>query len=302
MLKLLRLEFQKIKVFKDGLVLDLTASNRVVHGENVFFLDKAICTQNVIALAGINASGKTTALRLIEMAILIISDNKSLDQLGETAELFCDDSVMIVDFFLNNGFFRLVSCFGRDSKGFLYFKDEVIFKKRKIGSKSNRFDYRDDEVVASRKDFTGSVFSVLKDNDSIVVSVTKNDSCVHLNTLSFTNFNFFISEGNINPLYLALLDKSIESISVVKGQMDIKFKNSGEKKDLSSPLVAEEYVSSGTIRGSQLLDMAHVVLSDGGYLIVDEIENHLNKKLVQLLIELFQNNEVNSAGAVLIFS
>ncbi len=304
MFRLLRLEFKKIKNFEDPFILDFTASDRIIQEENVSLVSKPIYSQNVMAFVGINASGKTTALRLIKMALSIICDNKSIDQLGAIKDLFSDDSVMVADFFLDRDFYRLSSLFGIHKSGNLIFKDEKIYKKkRKTYRKSDRFSFKEDELFLSRSQFSSSVLSFLKDDDSIVTSLTKDVSCIHLDTLNITNFNFLFSDGPVNPLYLSLLDKSIESIQLTNHQqLDIKFKNSEEIRQLASPIGAELYISSGTIRGSQLLDMASSVLSEGGYLIVDEIENHLNKKLVQLLIDLFQDNEINTIGAVLIFT
>lgn len=50
----------------------------------------------------------------------------------------------------------------------------------------------------------------------------------------------------------------------------------------------EKYLSSGTIKGINILFNAMVVLQSGGYLLVDEIENHLNKSIVINLINLLQ--------------
>ena len=44
------------------------------------------------------------------------------------------------------------------------------------------------------------------------------------------------------------------------------------------------------------------VLKNGGYLLVDEIENHFNRELVASLIRLFTNKKTNPKGAVIIFS
>lgn len=37
-------------------------------------------------------------------------------------------------------------------------------------------------------------------------------------------------------------------------------------------------------------------------MLVDEIENHLNKQLVGMIIDLFESNETNAYGATLVFS
>ena len=44
------------------------------------------------------------------------------------------------------------------------------------------------------------------------------------------------------------------------------------------------------------------VLGSGGYMIIDEIENHFNRVLVESLIRLFMSKRTNSKGAVIIFS
>ena len=40
----------------------------------------------------------------------------------------------------------------------------------------------------------------------------------------------------------------------------------------------------------------------GGYLIVDELENHFNREIVSTLIRFFMDKKVNPRGAMLIFS
>ena len=44
------------------------------------------------------------------------------------------------------------------------------------------------------------------------------------------------------------------------------------------------------------------VLKNGGYMLVDEVENHFNRELVVSLLRLFMNKKTNPKGAVLIFS
>ena len=44
------------------------------------------------------------------------------------------------------------------------------------------------------------------------------------------------------------------------------------------------------------------VFQRGGYLIIDELENHFNKEIVATLIRFFMDCKVNSNGAALIFS
>lgn len=43
-------------------------------------------------------------------------------------------------------------------------------------------------------------------------------------------------------------------------------------------------------------------MKSGGYLIVDDIESYMNKKYVQTILNILQDNKTNEHGATLIFS
>ncbi len=45
-----------------------------------------------------------------------------------------------------------------------------------------------------------------------------------------------------------------------------------------------------------------IALRNGGYLIIDELENHLNKELVRMIINIFNNKDINKKGACLFFT
>lgn len=61
-------------------------------------------------------------------------------------------------------------------------------------------------------------------------------------------------------------------------------------------------VSSGTLRGGALVGRALETLRAGGYLIVDELENSINKQLVFAIMDLFASPVTNPHGATLLFS
>lgn len=64
----------------------------------------------------------------------------------------------------------------------------------------------------------------------------------------------------------------------------------------------EHYLSSGTIKGIVTFTMAREILREGGYLVIDEIENHFNKEIVSTLIRFFKDSQLNKKGGVLFFS
>ena len=75
-----------------------------------------------------------------------------------------------------------------------------------------------------------------------------------------------------------------------------------EELVLLNPTELNVYLSSGTVKGVRVFSDAIRILRNGGYLIIDEIENHFNRELVASLLRLFMNKKTNPKGAVIVFS
>lgn len=305
-MKVLRVAFKNLISFEKDIVIDLYAKDRVIAGENATLVSEPIYSQNVISFVGINATGKTTVLRLIDMAFKIVIRNYGLDQISyEVRSLINDNSEMIVDFFHDNCFFRLRSVFGYGKGNELIFKQEEVYKypQSSITSKK-KFEALSYDVPALTRDYFNNEeneYIVLKDTDSIVTAFTRDAKCTYSTTLPFTNLNFIYTDGPMNPLFLKVLDKGISEAVVSDRMVKVRFnwKNGLDEVDIMN---AEKLLSSGTIKGNTVFSDIVYVLRTGGYMLIDEIENHLNKKLVQLIIDLFQDNYTNRNGATLIFS
>lgn len=72
----------------------------------------------------------------------------------------------------------------------------------------------------------------------------------------------------------------------------LKFKDE-EEIILNNAADLEQYLSSGTIKGIITFSMVKEVLHSGGYLLVDEIENHFNKEIVTTLVRFFMDSRLN---------
>ena len=81
----------------------------------------------------------------------------------------------------------------------------------------------------------------------------------------------------------------------------LKFKEK-EQIVLNNPEELNHYLSSGTVKGMIIFTLAREVLKSGGYLIVDEIENHFNKEIATTLMRFFMDGKLNKYGGNLIFS
>ena len=73
-MRLLRVEFDNVCVFEENrCAIDFYAQDKVPSSdESVTLLGRPVYSNNVIAIAGVNASGKSIALSLIDIALRVI--------------------------------------------------------------------------------------------------------------------------------------------------------------------------------------------------------------------------------------
>lgn len=302
-MKLLKVEFENIGIFEKGFTFDLTATDRVTESSQVANIYKSIYSQNVVAVTGPNASGKTSLLKLLRLAFKIVIHNAGLDDISPINGVIKDGTIMKVDFYNEGVFYRLISTIGiqdRLQENRYYFKDEIVYSKVKSEVRKKDSVNAFEKIILRRCDVANNKNNFLKPQDSIVSIFTRSD-VVYRDTISATNINIYYNRGNDIMPFVNLFDNSIEFIHSNNDECEIKFKNS-DKKYTTNIFETENYLSSGTIKGSNLFFTIALVMKTGGYLVIDEIENHIQKKLVQILIGLFTDEEINRYGATLIFS
>ena len=81
----------------------------------------------------------------------------------------------------------------------------------------------------------------------------------------------------------------------------LKFKGK-EEIVMNNPIQLNNYLSSGTVKGMITFTLAQEVLQKGGYIVVDEVENHFNKEIVTTLMRFFMDSKLNKNGGTLIYS
>ncbi|RQD66808.1 MAG: ATP-binding protein [Tindallia sp. MSAO_Bac2] len=312
-MKILKIRYDQIGLFKNGFEIDLTASDRVTKDMQVQELYRSIYTQNVIGIIGINATGKSTALKLINMAMDIILDNKGLENIDIPSGIIKDGTTLTVYFYKESNFYKISSKIGykdNQAEGYqeknkYYFKEEVIYSKRKstVQSKDQLYDFNNanEEINRGEIEIEGKK-TFLKDQDSIVSAITAEETVKHFDMIMDTNFNILWTKGIAKAEFVSLFDQSIDQINVEKDKATITFKNSSQDIQAERLIDIHHTLSSGTIKGINLFEKASLALKTGGYLIIDEIENHMHKKLVQTIIRFFMDPDVNKKGATLIFS
>ena len=319
-IKVLRVMFQNVPLFKNGIMeVNLLAMDKVSDSSQVFKLHNSIYTQKVLGFTGINASGKTTTLKLIYFAMNIILSNESLnEEYDMVKDIIQDKTVMIVDFFCDGKYYTLQSTIGKKAnqdvrkKTSLYFIDECLKVRNKstVTSKKEVLDFNEIQVAETikRNRMPLNEIALLKDDVSIVIKVTKDSSTGIYQMIRQTNFNYMGTSGKTPSVVINAFDPSIEELSCTSDDKDecdlykVKFKNRKEAITVDNPFDLGNFISSGTIKGQNLISIMMDILQLGGYLIVDEFENHLNKEIIRMIMDIFKSPDLNPNGACLIFS
>ena len=318
-MKIIRIIVDGLPLYKDSVEISFLASQRIEkkHMESIINLYGNIYVNAAEAFVGINASGKSIALKLISFV------NKLLEALPLNSEktdlnaelipnLIDSDQPITFDivFFADNKYYRLntqiVNKFPDeiDKHRKLVITSEALWEKKatKNINKANLFNFDGLKPIRIRSQSS----EYLPDDVSIMIALNKQlkDKMTFIDLGLFTNFNIYFPKSSLVPTeIIELLDPTIESISIEKRQkiIKLKFKHKNEII-LYDPAELYGYLSSGTIKGLMVFDEAVTILRTGGYLVIDEIENHFNRELVAELIKLFMDKRTNTKGAVIIFS
>lgn len=314
-IKILRIRYENIRLFHEGrFEFSFMAEDRVSDPTQVFQLRKNLYTQKLIALAGINASGKTSVLKLIYLAMSIVLERGSLNTLVYDKSLLQDETKITIDFCHGDSCYELHSIIGKRAPSRsmgteLYFKEEQLFKKplASIKSKKDALYFNQTRLALQRSQLPKDALGFLKFDDSIVISIMTDRQLPAVRSLiTFTNNNALMLYGQSASEVLHAFDSNLEmlSSSMIDNNISytIKFKSDPRTFHVTSEWGLNNLISSGTIKGQNIMMLIEDVLQTGGYLIVDELENHMNKELVRMITDIFKNERINKHGACLIFS
>ena len=179
----------------------------------------------------------------------------------------------------------------------------TISKAEEVTTRKAMLDFEEREPFIVRDEQE----SFLSDDVSIMIAYNKKTG-EHIKVVSmllFTNVNVLPFSEGIPAEVISYLDPTIEKLYFEekneKPIIHLKFKGKKEIV-LNNPIELNNYLSSGTVKGMITFTLAQEVLKDGGYLIVDEVENHFNKEIVSTLISFFMDGKINKNGGMLIFS
>ena len=311
-MKILRITAQGLPLFKEEMDICFYTQQRVSEDDknNLYNMIENYYLHSACAFIGINASGKTSVLKVVNLALSIIK-NEPINHAETKSILGGAKKATICTYFYDK---RNYAC---------CLETEITAKKSKNGEYiysiiSERLWEKPIGSVRSKKyltDFVGMKPTAIRnqeeiylpDDVSFIIAHNKkvNDTAEVFSLLSYTNINVLPFTEDIPLEVIAFLDPTIEKLCFeqVEGKtfIHLKFKNE-EEIILNNAVDLEQYLSSGTIKGIITFSMVKEVFQSGGYLLVDEIENHFNKEIVTTLVRFFMDSRFNKNGGTLIFT
>lgn len=312
-MKLLKITAEGLPLFKKKLDLTFYAQQRITEEqkEELYPLFSNVYLNPATGFIGINASGKTSVLKVI-LLILGIINNEPINHIDSRDILGDADKATLNAYFYtekNRKICRLqtiIKSVKSKTEGIIYHITSESFwakEEREVVTRKGmlNFDGKEPVMVRSiREDF-------LSDDVSIMIAVNKKngDHVSVVDLLKYTNVNVISFSEEIPAEVITYLDPTIESLKFdeknKKNLIRLKFFDKDEIT-LSDPKELGNYLSSGTIKGMVTFSLAQEILQSGGYLVVDEVENHFNKEIVTTLMRLFMDSSLNKNGGTLIFS
>lgn len=311
-MKILRITAQGLLLFKEELDICFYAQQRVSEDDknNLYNMIGNYYLHSACAFIGINASGKTSVLRVINLALSIIK-NEPINHIEAKSILGGTKRTIISIYFYDKR--KHVCCL----------ETEITAEKARTGEYiysilSEKLWEKPIASVRSKKyltDFTGVKPTAIRnqneiylsDDISFIIAHNKkvNDTVDVFSLLSYTNISALPFIEDIPLEVISVFDSTIEKLCFeqIEGKtfIHLKFKEK-EEIILNNTVDLERYLSLGTIKGIIVFSMVKEVLQSGGYLLMDEIENHFNKEIVTTLIRFFMDSHFNKNGGTLIFT
>lgn len=317
-MRILKITGKNLPRFKEDVVVDFTPIQRVLKEKNEMLtqVSPKIYTNNAISFFGINASGKSTTLNMISFVMKMLNgeviNNIDVEYNLKDLEIGAV-AVFETIFYSDNNVYKLVTeivaCENSISGGrFLKISTETLYKKKmsSVTSKIKLDTFCDKDKNQTRDN---DAAFLLPDVSIIIALHKESDGKILIYDLvKWTDINTIRILCNFPLELVQFLDPNIDHIKIVPGEnkeqtinIELQFKG---KSPISIKSLSDlhGYLSSGTIKGINLFLLAFAIWENGGYLIVDEIENHFNVEIVSTLIRFFCDSSINVGGGTIVFS
>ena len=232
-------------------------------------------TNNVLSFVGVNASGKTTSLKLVSFVMSLLNA-EAINNIDARSVLERSEKVSLKTYFFdkNRGICLLETTIGVTTEEGVADRYTILYEKLfirtagSVTSKANLFEFADENLFESR-DESQEQFMFLKDDVSIVIALGKSGNVFFRDLTVWTDFNILNSFGDFPAELIQFLDPSIEYIKFnpKESELIVKFFKDKDSITMRGIQNISHYLSSGTIKGLNVFMHAWIVLIKGGYFI-----------------------------------
>ena len=303
-MKLLRVRASNYKNCADDFTIDLVAKSKKTSEDKEYELQEIaeeLYVFNTAAFVGKNASGKTSAIELMECAYSILSEFRLEDK-----HYNYDNVKLEIIFFHENSIYKYNTVLKEDTNlgSIADFTDQHIYRKKYYKSKVKDIYSEDgfEEIpyLGELPEDTSIVFFVLKKKATRAVYFNCDGEGADTYRLMFRAMKTYKISREVLTKVIKIFDDKIQSLEMMD-EKHYKLTYQNHVKELSdSELVF--MLSSGTTKGALLYIFVVAALENGFDLLIDEVENHFHKTLVENMISLFKDKTVNKKSSTLIFT
>ena len=147
---------------------------------------------------------------------------------------------------------------------------------------------------------TSRLFYILGKKETRAIYFDSYEDGTDTYRLMFNALKNYDIDSDVLTRILRVFDDNIESLEMVD-EKNYKLRFKGEEKNYTDTQLIY-MLSSGTTKGLLLYVLMVTSLKEGFDLLIDEVENHFHKTLVENMISLYKDKSVNRRNATLIFS
>lgn len=303
-MKLLRVKASHFKNCCDDFTIDfLPKARKSAEDKEYELLEIApdLHVFNTTAFIGKNASGKTSAVELLDCAYSILGsfrlDDKHYSYVGTELEIT----------FFHDGFIYRYTARLSPAKTLgnqAIFENEHIFRKPYYKTYAN--DIFNDKGFEEIKEFgvlpedTSALFFVLKKKKTRAIYFDSFSGGADTYQILFRALDTYEISMDVLTKIIRIFDDNICELIRLD---DHNYHVITKQEDLilsDSQLLY--FLSSGTTKGILLYTLMAASLKEGFDLLVDEVENHFHKTLVENMLSLYRDKSVNRNHATLIFT
>ena len=303
-MKLLHVRANHFKNCSNGFEIDFVARSKKTAEDKEYELQQiadGLYVYNTIAFVGKNASGKTSAVELLDACFSILGEFRM-----EAKPYNYDQLELLIDFYYEDYIYRYETTLrNSDSIGSkAVFTAQRIQRKRYYKSNIKELysveGFLDVEISGELPEDTSDIFFILKKKQVRAIYFDSFGKGTDTYRLLFAFLKDFNIPDRILSKVITIFDENISDLQKLD---DHNYKMSfGGMERLVSDKELLYHLSSGTTKGMLLYILVVASIQNGFDLIVDEIENHFHKTLVENMLSLYKDKSVNKKNATLIFT